>query len=255
METDADVLWQAYGEAMGIQFRAAPNREFRLSLDGWLALSGEAAGWLSAAYVREGRHAAPLIREYAAVVRARGSQATVFLPQPLPPSIEEAALAVGWRPLGTSPLMAYTPRREFADADGYAVEVVATVGQLRDLQVLNAHGFGVPEQTMARIFTRQLLHGPGLTAFIARRDGVPMSTAMLVRSGPLAGIFWMATPPEHRRQGAGWAALRYATAFAAQQGVATCFLAASEAGRSLYERLGFRTVSEVAAWEAGVAPG
>lgn len=251
METDADYLWQVYGEAMGIQFRATPNREFRISADGWLALTGEAAGWLSAAYVRDGPHAATLIREYAAVMRARGCQATAFLPHPTPPPIAEAARAVGWRRLGTSPLMTYVPRDHDTDARGYAVEAVATAGQLRDFQALCAQGFGVPEPTMARIFPRRLLDGPSLTAFVARRDGVPMSTATLVRSGPLAGIFWMATPAEHRRKGAGWAALHHATAYSARQGVATCYLAASEAGRSLYERLGFRTVVEVTAWEAG----
>lgn len=250
MGVSAAVLWQAYGEATAIQLRDAPDREVRLSAAGWLALSGEPQGWFSFAYVGEGDRAASLVDEYAAAIRARGGRATIFLPRPTPAAVADAARAAGWHPLGTSPLMVCSPGAQSNDDGDFAIERVATGRQLAELQRLIAAGFGVPLGSAALIFTARQLEGPGLDIFVARRGELGVSTATLARSGPVAGIFGVATPPEHRGQGAARAVLRHAVAHAGRHGVRTCYLAASEAGRPLYERLGFRTVAEVAAWEA-----
>lgn len=248
MDELAAHLWQTYGEAAGLQLRAAPRREVRLSADGWLALSGEPKGWLNYAYLRESPDAADLVIEYDKVIRARGGQVTAFLPRPTPPRMAEAAQAAGWQLLGATPLMVFDRRGALDEPHGYTIERVVAEAQIADLQRTIAGGFGLPLASVARIFTRYQLDGPGIDAFIAYRDGIAMSTVTVTRSGPLAGIFWVATPPEHRRQGASRAALLRAMAYAIEQGAATLYLAASDAGRPLYEQLGFRAVEEVDAW-------
>ena len=72
--------------------------------------------------------------------------------------------------------------------------------------------------------------------------GRPVAGAVLVLTDDIAGVYWVATDPRHRRRGYGeavtWAALAAGRALGARGG----FLQASPVGRPVYERMGFRTV-------------
>jgi Tat protein secretion system quality control protein TatD with DNase activity len=59
------------------------------------------------------------------------------------------------------------------------------------------------------------------------------------------------TPPEQQRQGAGRATLEAAMAYHRAQGTSIFYLGATEAGKPLYERTGFRTLEETPIWVAG----
>jgi len=61
----------------------------------------------------------------------------------------------------------------------------------------------------------------------------------------------MATPPEHQRKGAGRALLEYVIQHQRHRGATRFFLCATQAGYPLYDRVGFRTVSDCAVWVAG----
>ena len=90
-----------------------------------------------------------------------------------------------------------------------------------------------------------------MDVFLARRGAAPVAALQTTRFGATVGIWAMGTAPEHQRQGAGRALLGAAMAHHRARGAARFYLGATEAGRPLYERAGFRTVAEAAVWAVG----
>jgi GNAT superfamily N-acetyltransferase len=84
----------------------------------------------------------------------------------------------------------------------------------------------------------------GWGVWLARRDGAPAAACLTYDDGHVVGVYWLATLPEHRSVGLGRAVL---TAALAAHPDRTAALAATRAGRPLYEALGF-TVAGQATW-------
>ena len=76
-------------------------------------------------------------------------------------------------------------------------------------------------------------------------DGRLASAAASLDLGSDTSVQWVATDPEHRRQGLGTRVMRRLLHAARGRGRATASLQASPDGLPLYERLGFRTVGEL----------
>jgi GNAT superfamily N-acetyltransferase len=87
-----------------------------------------------------------------------------------------------------------------------------------------------------------------VTRFLARLDGVPVSAVTVTRSGQIAGIWSMGTARSYQGQGAGRAVLEHAIAYEQGRGAEWFFLGASDEGRPLYEKLGFREVARAGLW-------
>jgi predicted acetyltransferase len=64
-----------------------------------------------------------------------------------------------------------------------------------------------------------------------------------VKSGTTAGIYNVATLPSHRKRGYGEAMTWRAVAGGAAAGCDVAILQASQMGRPIYERMGFRLVA------------
>ncbi|MGA9626126.1 MAG: GNAT family N-acetyltransferase [Bryobacteraceae bacterium] len=80
-------------------------------------------------------------------------------------------------------------------------------------------------------------------------DGEPVSTAATVLGGGTVGVYNVATMPEHQRRGYGESVMRHAVAEAQRRhGIARTILQSTPAGHRLYERMGFRTVTNVAVY-------
>ncbi len=90
----------------------------------------------------------------------------------------------------------------------------------------------------------RLLGLPGWRVWLAHRHMRPAAAAYTYDDGTAVGIYWLATLPEHRSSGVGRAIM---TAAVAAYPARVCTLVATEAGRPLYESLGFRTVT-TATW-------
>ncbi len=86
---------------------------------------------------------------------------------------------------------------------------------------------------------------PGVSFYLARRDGEPAGACVTMHDGVAGGIYWVGTLPEHRSHGVGRAVL---TAALNHLGNVPATLTATAAGRPLYESLGFRTVAEATWW-------
>lgn len=103
-------------------------------------------------------------------------------------------------------------------------------------------GFGYPV-TAAHIFLNdQLLAMPQVRLYSGLVDGVVVATSMLIATGDVAGIYWVATIEEQRGRGYGEALTWAAVVGGRELGCGIVSLQASKMGRRVYERMGFEHV-------------
>jgi N-acetylglutamate synthase len=113
-----------------------------------------------------------------------------------------------------------------------------------------AEGFGMPLELSLQLNTPALLALPGVRCYLGEHDGDAATTGLGVRIGSYVGVFNIATPPAHRRQGFAAAITARVVADALAAGATWVWLQSSEAGYRLYEQLGFRTVARWNCWLA-----
>lgn len=135
---------------------------------------------------------------------------------------------------------------------------VALPSSVRVAQVRDADELALAERVMvdgfplpayqpfvpARALPPRVLGVPGWRVWLAYRDGRPAAAVYTYDDGTAVGVYWLATAPEHRSAGLGRAVM--ATAIAAYPSRVFA-LVATEAGRPLYDSLGFRSVA-TATW-------
>jgi GNAT superfamily N-acetyltransferase len=85
--------------------------------------------------------------------------------------------------------------------------------------------------------------------YVGYVDEEPVSTAATVIGGGAVGVYNVATMPEQQRRGYGEAVMRHALAEARREhGIERTILQSTPAGHRLYQRMGFRTVTNVAVY-------
>ena len=119
---------------------------------------------------------------------------------------------------------------EDKDAADYAKVMVAAFGLSNDV---SQDAFGRKESLFA----------PNVTAFIARRNSVPVAAATTVQTESVAGIYYVGTIPESRGQGLGELCTHFATNAGFDLGASAVVLQASVAGEPLYRRMGYQLLT------------
>ena len=116
---------------------------------------------------------------------------------------------------------------------------------------LAAAAFSSPRDAIARCIDVVLTETAGVETYIGWGEDGPMSAVSVTPTGNTAGISLMATPPEHQRKGMGRALLTQVIADYRSRGVERFHLTATEAGRPLYDSLGFEPIADLTAWVLG----
>jgi ribosomal protein S18 acetylase RimI-like enzyme len=114
---------------------------------------------------------------------------------------------------------------------------------LHDHIAVAARAFDAPRDLMSRITTPQLLGVPAVRAFVGYIDDTAVATGVLIVSHRVAGVFNIATDEGYRRRGIGEAMTWHVIREGRRSGCTVAALQASDLGRSVYERMGFRLVS------------
>ncbi|MFZ0830339.1 MAG: GNAT family N-acetyltransferase [Thermoplasmata archaeon] len=162
------------------------------------------------------------------------------------PSLERAARERGLRDEGWFPGLLLDPIPPEAPPlpDGVEVRLVDTVEELQVFERAASRAYGVES---GPVYPSWLTY-PGFSFHLAYHRGEPVATATLVASHGIAGIVYVGTVPEARGRGFGRAAVWAAIQAGRDAGFRTSALWATPMGRPMYERMGFRPVTQYRIW-------
>lgn len=135
------------------------------------------------------------------------------------------------------------PRRPAVDALGDWT----SAGDLADVGAINdrAYDYG------GDWFSRSLAGLPDgeVNVYVVRQDGKPIGCCATTYSGANAQVDMVAVVPEARGHGLSEKLIAHALVDAVERGCRTSTLVASQMGRPVYERLGFRGLGVLEMWE------
>lgn len=103
---------------------------------------------------------------------------------------------------------------------------------------------GRPYEAAGHFASTAVLLAPNVAGYVAYLDDRPVSAAMTVYSGRVAGLFVVATSSGARRRGLGELVSRAATRAGFELGAAAVVLQATAAGEPVYRRIGFEKITE-----------
>src|SRR5579871_850006 len=141
-----------------------------------------------------------------------------------------------------------------ATPPGTTITSVGDTATLRDWnEALGATLSWSPKHRAAFLALHEQLGVTGDTQpyhlYLARLDGVPVATSALLLGGGVAGIYWVSTRPEARRQGIGAAVTLAALQAARAHGYRLGTLQATTMGYPVYQRLGFTEQCRMGVYE------
>lgn len=151
-----------------------------------------------------------------------------------------AGRAAGLRDVGGPPSMALASIGEIAPPPAdLELRFASAPDDMRDHRAVLGAGFGMPNDILDRLMVDGLIDDPDTAIVLGRVDGVPVTTALLARSGATAGVYNVATLPDRRGKGYGEAATWAVIGEGARRGCTHSILQSSDAGHPVYERMGF----------------
>lgn len=162
--------------------------------------------------------------------------------------------SLGLAPLADSPWMPgmalhpLPPPGSMRPAPGHEIRRVADAAGIADHVRTAADGFGMPREWLEAVMTTRILDEPAATVYVGYTDGEPVTAGLGVRTGRTIGIYNIATVETARKRGYGAAMTMRIVDDGAAAGCDVAILQASDMGKPIYERLGFRTVVEYVGW-------
>jgi len=171
---------------------------------------------------------------------------TIFVRVGLDQDMEAALGKAGVKAFSDTPCMVAeqalaAPRLE----EGVTLERVVDEQGVAAAVAINAAAYeslGLPAAETRALYGRPArLLAPYLITVLGRRGGVPVSTAMIIESPGVAGVYWVGTTAGARRSGLAEACTRRVTNDAFARGARAVTLQASPMGEPIYARIGYRT--------------
>jgi len=110
---------------------------------------------------------------------------------------------------------------------------------LTHFQEIIEKSYSLPEGSGPFVITERILKLPDVEMFVGYADNKPASTSMLIKTGPVAGIYWVATSDKFRNHGFGKEITAQPLVAGKNSGCTFACLQASVMGKPVYEKMGF----------------
>lgn len=167
--------------------------------------------------------------------------------------LEEAASSAGWRAVITLPgMVVRTPLGRPSPPEEVSLRWVDPARDLGEFRRIVMEGFAENDderEMVASVFAQpRSLEPPGVRATVATLEDVGVAAGTVYRSEGVGVVGWVATVPQHRRRGLGTVVTTALTDAAFAHGADIVCLQASPMGRSVYERMGFETITNYRIW-------
>jgi ribosomal protein S18 acetylase RimI-like enzyme len=122
---------------------------------------------------------------------------------------------------------------------------------LRDFRAIGSTCFHVPPAWFSEVFDDNFGARAPFACIVGYRQGMPVATAASVYSGDAIGLYNIATAPEYREHGYAEVITRSAVAAAlSKYGDMPLVLQSTSQALTLYERMGFRAVTRIVAFNS-----
>jgi ribosomal protein S18 acetylase RimI-like enzyme len=163
----------------------------------------------------------------------------------LDPAAERACEDLGMPYSDSVPGMTITDmNREYRRVDGLDIRTVRDSDILEQHLAVDAEAFGFPLEVGRLLFNKRLFDATEVELYVGYVGGQPVANSALIAAQRIAGVANIATLPSHRGRGIGEAMTAHVINRGREFGCIMASLQASDMGRPLYERMGFRTVCE-----------
>jgi GNAT superfamily N-acetyltransferase len=106
-----------------------------------------------------------------------------------------------------------------------------------------AAAFEIPHSVATAVYGSERAWSGTLKGYIGYANGKPVTTAASTVTGDVIGLYSVATLPHHRRLGFAEAIMRQVIDEAFRNGIQRTVLQSTSSGLSLYEKMGYRTIT------------
>jgi hypothetical protein len=132
---------------------------------------------------------------------------------------------------------------------GFEIHRVMDAAGLDDHRKVVTEGFGSPPAVALGTTCAELLDRPECLVYAGYADGAPVASGLGWRTGRVVGVYAIATIPVARQRGYGAAMTARIVTDGLASGCDMAALQASDLGRPIYERLGFRVEVRYVAYQ------
>jgi ribosomal protein S18 acetylase RimI-like enzyme len=160
------------------------------------------------------------------------------------PAAEAASEALGVKYNDTIPGMTLHPIPAIPDPPpGLEIRTADDEKGLADFIEISAEAYGMSAEGLRKLITLDLLRHPRWFTYVGYVDGRAATTSTLLVTGDIAGVYWVGTRNDFRKRGLGEALTWHTISEGAKAGCTVSALQASDMGKPIYERMGFRVVA------------